>query len=295
MALVGLLDQLSSLLTTNNTADITLDNPELNNIIKSITRMRATDYNDDISESFTEYDVDDTSICSPIILCDTEDKVDLILVSNTVSCSRSLLISSAPYFRALLDGHFAEAKQDAIELHNDNAEAMIVLLRSLHKGPNDAPILEQTIEELCSLAKVCDKYGIAKPIAPLVEQRLDTLGLLPGSSPIPYVGLFDADIPGDDPHAPFKQTVDPSHPFSILGDCPETENVLLHYKELWTICFAFKLDKQLWLLFKILIFNLSDNSGHWKVNGKPFPYNFPLAFKRYLSQPNPILGTNIDL
>jgi len=196
----------------------------------------------------------------PINLCDTENKVELVLVRKViVSCSRSRLVSSAEYFRALLDGQFAEAGQDVVELHGDNVEAILELPQHIHHNPNSSPYRQYTVEDLTRMAIICDKYRTAKQMAPLVKRHLNALG------------LFNLDIllPIDSFLAPGSVPTEPLRASEVVGN---------HLNELMAICHTFKLAHHFQILLKYTVFHMCMVDKNWMVLSKSLDH--PLELQR---------------
>ncbi|OJJ50267.1 hypothetical protein ASPZODRAFT_139579 [Penicilliopsis zonata CBS 506.65] len=109
----------------------------------------------------------------PMVLRLVDRKGDVALVLRNASpptkirVSSRALISASPFFRAMLNGHYAEGKQlietgrAEIELEDeDDPEAMVMVLKAIHS--RHTPRFEQIPRTLMRVIIILDKFMIPR-------------------------------------------------------------------------------------------------------------------------------------
>lgn len=90
-----------------------------------------------------------------------KDPVHPFLVSRTV------LTLASPVFRAMLTGNFSEATKKEIELEDDDARALLLVLQIAHLRFEEVA-RELMLTTLINVATTCDKYDMVAVCRPLI-------------------------------------------------------------------------------------------------------------------------------
>ncbi|KAF2639206.1 hypothetical protein P280DRAFT_481368 [Massarina eburnea CBS 473.64] len=124
-----------------------------------------------------------TENISPIMSATTvtlDDSHDLVLHVGTTDhangavsfrVNKGVLQMGSEPFNAMLAADLAEATQSEISFPHDSPQYFEPLLKIMHGKVEDLPS-NLSMEALVELAKLCDKYGVTKVVAPFVANWL---------------------------------------------------------------------------------------------------------------------------
>lgn len=110
----------------------------------------------------------------PSIVLDPSGDLRLCTDTEAFVVSSKVMCLASPVWRAMVDpqGRWAKQASGVCQLPEDNANALLILLRIAHLQSSELPDALVVYEDLLQLAVLCDKYGSALTIHILVKLML---------------------------------------------------------------------------------------------------------------------------
>ncbi|KAI9929564.1 hypothetical protein MW887_001037 [Aspergillus wentii] len=100
---------------------------------------------------------------------------------STIRVSSSHLILASNYYRAMLTGNFPEAhelrknKSLNLTLNEDNADAMLIVMRAVHGQFREIPSDKLRLELLKDIAVIVDKYDLLDSVSTMAYTWIETV------------------------------------------------------------------------------------------------------------------------